>query len=100
LRPERFHHTGPIPAGDHRIAALKLAEAVPVAAHLGVHRIDRHRLHAHQQIGAGGFRHRQFDLLQRLHAAEAVLAEGPHPGGLGHGDLSGERIGILDLIAR
>ena len=33
-RANGFHHPGAIPARDHRVAALELTEAVPVAAHL------------------------------------------------------------------
>jgi hypothetical protein len=52
-----------------------------VLADLGVHRVDRHGLHAHQQVARGGHGRGQFDVLQRLGVVDGkglVVADGFH----------------------
>jgi hypothetical protein len=54
-----------------------------VLADLGVHRVDRHRLHAHQQVARAGHGGGQLDVLQRFRVVDGkglVVADGFHDG--------------------
>ena len=78
VRPDGRHHAGRVIAEDlWRLAALR----VGALAHLVVDRIDRDRLHLHQQVAA--LRRRLFDLdieqrLGLIDRQRMLVADGAH----------------------
>jgi hypothetical protein len=84
LRPRGLDHAGGVPAEHAPLACRRFG----AHAHLGVHRVHRHRLHFHEQVTAGRRRLRQLDIDQRLGIDDRqgrLIADGLHeaaPGSL------------------
>ncbi len=81
VRTHRLDHPGGVPAEDHR----RIRRALPAHAHLGVHRIDRDRLHIDQQVARAGRGLGGLEVEQRLLLGDGQrsdIADGFHGTGL------------------
>jgi hypothetical protein len=72
LGADGFDHAGSVPAGYAPLTLRRRA----VAAHLGIDRIDRHRLDPHQQILPARLGRRQFDIDQTICAIHRQVFAG------------------------
>ena len=75
-RAHRLHHSCGIPAQQPRRRSAGLASRRQRGPHLGVHRVDRQRLHPHQQVVRPGSGFGQNDRLEAGRVAAAAATPG------------------------